>query len=124
MEGPNPSGGRLQPEISLEESLINHLSLPPQLPSRQDRGVEKIEALLLSRCEDVAMLMRDLQGNPSGDAWQSVCRSLAAWRSMTAYGRLDKAVLESELRRLDHGDFVALYIREQNAGICVHRSSE
>lgn len=103
---------------------MNHLSLPPQLPQHQDPGLEKIESALLSRCEDSAMCLRDLPASVSREAWQSVCRSLAAWRSITAYGRLDKVVLETELRRLGHGDFLTLYVREQNAAICVHRSSE
>lgn len=124
MEGPTRYRGQLQPERSVEESLINHLSLPPQLPQHQDLGLERIETALLSRCEDSAMCLRDLPGTTSENVWQSVCRSLAAWRSITASGRLDKAVLEIELRRLDHRDFLTLYIREQNAAICIYRSSE
>ncbi|OIW23013.1 hypothetical protein CONLIGDRAFT_719555 [Coniochaeta ligniaria NRRL 30616] len=114
----------LQPQLSLEECLINHLSLPAQLPQHQESGLERTEAALCSRLEAEAMCMRDLPENTSRSVWQSVCRSLATWRSVTAYGRLDKTVLEAELTRLDTSDFLILYIREQNAGISIHRTSD
>lgn len=120
----DPCRRLLQSPVSLEESLINHLTLPSQLPQHQESGLENIESGLLSRLEDAAICMRDLPDNPSRAVWQSVCQSLAAWRSVTAYGRLEKTVLEAELRRLDTCDFLTLYIREQNAAITIHRDSE
>ncbi|KAB5582293.1 hypothetical protein GE09DRAFT_1197755 [Coniochaeta sp. 2T2.1] len=116
--------GVKKPPLSIDEHLVNHLFLPPQLPQGQETGINKIELGLLARLEDAAICLRDLPANPSQEVWQSVCRSLASWRSVTAYGRLDKTVLETELRRLDTRDFMGLYIREQNAGIAIHRQSD
>jgi len=116
--------GVKRPPLSIDEHLVNHLFLPPQLPQGQEPGLTKIELGLLSRLEDAAICMRDLPANPSQELWQSVSRSLASCRRIAAYGRLDKTVLEAELRRLDPLDFMALNIREQNAGITIHRQSE
>lgn len=115
--------GRQGP-ITVEESLINHLSLPPQLPQFEEFGLETIERALLARIQHSARCMRDLPASPSRNAWQSVCRAIYAWQNVTEYGRLDKTVLETELRNLDISDFLVLYIREQNAGISIYRSSE
>lgn len=109
-------------DVSVEESLVNHLSLPSQLPQREDTGVDKIEAALLSRLEDSALSMSDTPTPDDQNVWLSVCRSLAAWRRVTACGRLDKTVLEEQLRQLSPNDFLTLHIRKQNAAIFLYRS--
>lgn len=115
------AGGRFE-VISVEESLVNHLSLPSQLPQREDPSIEKIELELFSRLQDSALSISEVATTSAKDVWLSVCRSLAVWKRVTASGRLDKTVLEDELRQLSTTDFILLYIRKQNAALFIYRS--
>jgi hypothetical protein len=115
--------GRRFEAVPVEESLINHMSLPSQLPQHEDTGIEKIELELLSRLQDSAFYISDVATTKAKNVWLSVCRSLAVWARVTASGRLDKTILEEELRQLSVTDFILLYIRKQNAGVFIYRST-
>jgi hypothetical protein len=110
--------------MTVDDLLLNHLSLPPELPQRQDSNLEKIETALISRLEDAANCMSGLPGNTSHDIWSSVWLFLATLRRFTAYGRLDKTAIQAKLIKLDTGGLLTLYVRAQNAAILIYRSSE
>lgn len=109
-------------DVPVEESLLNHLSLPAQLPQFQDKGIEKIEAALLGRLQESAASMSDSSTPDDQTIWLSITRSLASWQRMTACGRLDKTVLQAELQNLNPSDFLILYVRKQNAAIFIYRN--
>ncbi len=107
---------------TMDEALINHLSLPPLLPQRQDHDIDKVEVDLVERLVRATKVMRDLPDNPSLEVWDSIRRSLEACKSITVNRRLEKASLITALRNISRTDFLPVYIGTQNAALFIYHS--
>ncbi len=116
------SDKRPSPTDSVDEALLNHLALPLQLPQRQDLHLDAVEAALVDHLVAAAKHMRDLSGHPAQALWDSVSRSFRASRTFVSRGRLEKASLAEELRRVVDFDFLFLHVRSQNAAVFIQQS--
>jgi hypothetical protein len=100
------------------EALVNHITLPPRLPGRQDARLDRVEpgfiALLLNAISKLG---------PSGDH-DLLRRSLQSCKVVNAGGRLHKASLLVALRELQPKDFLILHVGEQNAGLVIRRDHQ
>lgn len=122
MDGRNQDG---HPEAtSMDEILFNHIALPPRLPQREDRDIVSVDAALVTRVTEAAKLIRDLPANPCADTWDSLCRSVAACKTFSTIGRLERSVLKTELKHVAKTGFLLLHLRCQNAAIFIQRSSK
>jgi hypothetical protein len=108
----------------LLESLFNHIALPPRLPGRQDRRVDRVERALIERLLDATVKLSRLPQNDSIDEWESLRRSLETCRRVNSGGRLTKASLLTALRELRGRDFITLHITEQNAALIIRLQEE
>ncbi len=116
---------RIHPPLAVDEALLNHLTLPPRLPQRQDRDLDGITRALVEQLVTAAQLMRDLPSNDHQSLWDSASRSLTASRSLCApTGRLERSSLLAELRHVANADFLFLHIQSQNAVVFIQRSPE
>lgn len=106
------------------ELLFNHVTLPPQLPGKCDHKIEEIEAALILRLLNASRELRDLVHNDFGFQWDSIRQSLQICKAVNAGGKINKACLVTEFRRLKHNDVLILHIAEQNAGLLIRRQNE
>ncbi|PQE25690.1 p-loop containing nucleoside triphosphate hydrolase protein [Rutstroemia sp. NJR-2017a BBW] len=103
----------------LFEALINHLVLPPRLPGKED-GNPQLDRAIFDRLIDASKSLSTLTNN---ECWESVRRSLQVSKSIQCnpQAKLDKALLISEMRVLDHNVVMVLNVVEQNAGLLISR---
>lgn len=106
------------------ELLFNHVALPPRLPGRHDHKIEVIEFALTVRLLNASQELRDLTYSRFGDQWDSIRRSLQICKAANAGGKLNKASLVTEFRRLERKDLLILHVAEQNAGLLIRRHHE
>ncbi|PQE21089.1 p-loop containing nucleoside triphosphate hydrolase protein [Rutstroemia sp. NJR-2017a WRK4] len=103
----------------LFEALINHLVLPPRLPGKED-GNPQLDRAIFDRLIDASKSLSTLTNN---ECWESVRRSLQVSKSIQCnpHAKLDKALIISEMRVLDHNVVMVLNVVEQNAGLLISR---
>lgn len=106
------------------ELLFNHVALPPRLPGKHDHKIEDIEYAMTVRLLNASRELRDLMYKEFGDQWDTICRSLQICKTVNAGGKLNKASLVVEFRRLEPKDLLILHVTEQNAGLIVRRHHE
>lgn len=114
MAGPSPP-------ISILESILNHVALPPHLPGRQEAALYKIEHALTERLLEASRTLKDLTNNRFGS--DCVRRVIQTCKVLNAGGKLNKTSLLTAFRELEASDLV-IHIREQNAGLIVRRHRE
>ncbi len=112
-------------EPTLIESVLNHLVLPARLPSRAD-NFEQIDADLINRLIQATRLLSQKR-EPGGTVYlacDAVRRALQACKYLHAGRKLSKPLILAELRGLESGSFILLYVFEQNAALTIRRVGE
>lgn len=117
------------------EFLINHITLPPKLPNSRD--AYNLNTSFLEFVYERAKEYHDLVTNKvsmrlSGfhlsltdkqflkSEWARILRMLSTWKDVaTGSDGYSKQSLEIAVAKLSPGDFFALHIRAQNAGIMI-----
>lgn len=106
--------------MALLESVFNHLVLPPKLPGHQDINIESIEQSILAHLIRACDSLGKLTGQKFAGTWASVSHSLRICLN-TNTGRLEKASMLHEFRKLQRNDLLTLHIIEQNAALLIRR---
>ncbi|KAF9064985.1 hypothetical protein BDP27DRAFT_1332732 [Rhodocollybia butyracea] len=100
--------------------IINHVFFPPQLPQESDLSTAGHFAL----CSSFVDLADEFEAHLDGDSRLGWTRTVNMLRQYArSQNRADLIVedLEKDFKQLDPGDFLILYIGEQNAGIFIRR---
>lgn len=107
-------------ETQLLQTLFRHVNLPPCLPGKRDSNEQGIEFELVKRLLDASMLMDDVGDLRALEVWTRLKRTLESCKRLY-YGDINKSSLFYCFRRIEIGDFLIIYVREQNAGLLVRR---
>jgi hypothetical protein len=111
----------------LLESLVNHISLPPRLPGKQESEdwTDQIESALTERVLNASRTFSKLaQDERSMYQWECTRIVLQTCKAVKAGCRLNKTALLTEFRRFNHNGFLILHVAEQNAGLLIRRQHE
>ncbi|CAK7197855.1 hypothetical protein SEUCBS139899_000505 [Sporothrix eucalyptigena] len=103
------------------ERVFNHLVLPPQLPSGQDEGLDKIGHDILRRVRRACGQLNVVTNKRFENAWKTVNAGIAMFQKTDENSRPVPTLLEAFKRLENEGNVVALYIEEQNAGLLMYR---
>lgn len=106
----------------LLNALVNHISLPPRLPGKQEEGIDEIEDALTVRLLNACRALRDLTEGELSQQWDRTRKIIQICKVVNAGGKLDKASLLSEFRALERKDLLILHVTEQNAGLLIRRN--
>lgn len=109
---------------SLLESVFSHVVLPSRLPGAQERTTNQIECALTDLLLGASRTLRDLSNGEIYDRWDKIRHVLQTCQTVNAGGRLRKNSLLAEFRNLGPKDVLVMHIKEQNAGLLVHRHGE
>ena len=108
---------------TLLENIINHVALPPKLPSKAEGNIDTVNKELLSR---LLLATRTVSHATTTDLlplWESTRRVLLTCKELNAGGRLKKASLLTAFSGLQSNDLLILHVKEQNSGLLIHRNS-
>ncbi|KAL8827548.1 MAG: hypothetical protein Q9191_003115 [Dirinaria sp. TL-2023a] len=114
----------LAPPAALVESLIHHLALPPRLPGEQEACLDTIERELSNRMLNAIRILSKVASGDQYQKWDTTRHVLQTVKDLNAGGRLNKASLLTEFRRLELNSFLILHVAEQNAGLLLRRRRE
>ncbi|CAK7216900.1 hypothetical protein SEUCBS140593_003022 [Sporothrix eucalyptigena] len=103
------------------ERVFNHLVLPPQLPSGQDEGLDKIGHDILRRIRRACGQLTVVTNKRFENAWKTVNAGIAMFQKTDENSRPVPTLLEAFKRLENEGNVVALYIEEQNTGLLMYR---
>lgn len=109
---------------SLLESLVNHITLPPHLPGKEENRIEQVEHALTGYLLDASRTIRDLTNGQLSHQWECIRNILQICKVVNAGGKLNKTSLLTEFRRLEHNGYLILHIAGQNAGLLIRRQYE
>lgn len=102
------------------DELYYHLTLPPQLPGRQD-NLAHVETALLERLHSTAVNLRDQLHGSFQASYEALKSSLKACRSIHLNHTLERRALAHELLNIQPKTILILHIAEQNAGLLIWR---
>jgi hypothetical protein len=108
----------------LLESLINHVSLPPQLPGKPEMTTDQIGHALTTRLLNASRMLSALTTGKLSQQWDRVRYILQICKSVNAGGKLNKSLLSTEFQKLERGGLLVLHVVEQNAGLLIRRQNE
>lgn len=117
----------LSPQLPrpLLESLIAHISLPPNLPTKQDTALNQIEKALATYAVKASSTLRDsLVRDNSHTHWDSIRNLLQTSLTLNAGRSLDYDRLVEAFSTLRTGHPLILHITEQNAGLLIRKSRD
>jgi hypothetical protein len=63
-------------------------------------------------------------GNKSSPLWEAIGRSITRSRAINSNGRIESAILEEALAKMEPSDFILLHIPRQNAAVYIYFPSE
>jgi len=102
--------------------LVNHLTLPPSIPSKQYNDLDTLSDNITDRLIDACQPFLAAEDPAVSTAFTSLLKTLADSRIQNV-GRLDKDLLLNRLAGLESGEMVVLYIVKQNAAMIIQRVS-
>ena len=105
----------------LVESVCNHLILPPKLPGKADKEPRLIENNLTERVLDAISILERLTGPIYSRKSGVLKKCIEACITIREDGQLNRASLLAILRDLDNGDYLIIYVKEQNAALLLRR---
>ncbi|KAF8315426.1 hypothetical protein DL93DRAFT_2057188 [Clavulina sp. PMI_390] len=104
----------------LLQSLIHHVFLPPDLPPSADSAQDLVETELCQSVLEAAEEFIKVDGvlsDARSEAWQPTLRMLRFLFEHCPYP--SKESLEEKLASMGVDDYIALYVRAQNAGVII-----
>ena len=105
-------------------ALFHHVVLPSKLPGKAEDEVHIIEKDLLRRLIKAIDLVSSALPNEAVDEYSTLKRCLETCQLVNDEGRLKKSTLLNSFRDLASGDSLILHIKEQNAGLIIHRGKQ
>ena len=107
---------------SLLDLVINHIALPPTLPGRADLTINAIDRDIVARLIASCRTARDATTDHDLiRLWDDTRYTLQTCKQLNDAGRLREDSLKEEFGRLKPGGLLILHVREQNAGLIIHR---
>ena len=103
-------------------SVINHVVLPPRIPSREDHD-SVVNQELVRRLIQAAQSIRDHASSECRLEWEQLLLGLKASQALNSEDHLDRGVMLDRLRALSSGTFLILHVPNQNAGILIYRQA-
>ncbi|KAI9692976.1 MAG: hypothetical protein M1822_004971 [Bathelium mastoideum] len=111
-------------EHQLTRYLTSHIILPPKLPQQVEDDRLELENQLLGFVEQTLSDFLVQAPSTHASAWNVVLRMIVTMRYVEKDGELQSDHLANQLRAIRVGDYVAVHLRAQNAGIVIHRQNE
>jgi len=68
--------------------------------------------------------MRVNAGDKSSRLWEAIGRSITSSRTINSNGRIESAILEEAMAKMEPSDFLLLHIPRQNAAVYIYFPSE
>ena len=109
------------------DALVNHITLPPRLPFRDDLKGGAVEQALAQRLQGQARAFREAVDAEHYGTWSTICRALDQFVSLhsSRSRHLDKGALKTAFNDLStsNSDFdtLILHIVIQNAGLIIRK---
>jgi hypothetical protein len=105
--------------------LINHVALPPQLPSGSDSSNEAARTALRSALCAAARVFRTEIGEKDYATWSSIIRMLDSYKNLHTSDAYDERTLRAALADLTSArSTVTLYLEAQNAALIITESQD
>ena len=112
------------------KDLINHVFLPRKLPDEESPFIAEHESRLLalfskSIHEFIVDLRKYIANLDEGEDFRilssldAVDEAYQKWSHLQSQSSLDPTILQHAIQKLQPGEFLALYIRKQNAGLII-----
>ena len=109
------------------DSLVNHLTLPPRLPFRNDLQGGAVDRALAERLAQHARTFRQKVDTQYYTHWSLICRALEQFVKLhgSKSGHLDKDALKNALIDFSssnsNNDILIIHIARQNAGLIIRK---
>lgn len=108
------------------DALVAHITLPPQLPFKDDNGGGAVDTALAQRLAKHARFFRDNGDMEYYNQWSIVCRALDTFIRLHSGSRhLSKDLVKDALLGVSKSekDFLIIHIATQNAGLIVRKDN-
>ena len=108
------------------ERLVSHISLPPQLPSRDDSEDGKTASVLGQSLAECAKGFRSKVDAKHYQDWSTICHALNNFATLHKSSTLDTTSLRDAFEDLSQSrdGMLAVHIQMQNAGLLIQKSGE
>ncbi|KAI2607876.1 hypothetical protein GGR54DRAFT_633161 [Hypoxylon sp. NC1633] len=106
--------------MDLLRPVFNHLTLPPQLPGKEDPDIEDVSIAVLERLVAACETIGSLVDEPWSIAFRDLFGSLKACFLLNS-GHLEKATMLEQFRQLEPSHMLILHVVEQNAALLIRR---
>lgn len=109
------------------DALVNHVTLPPRLPFRDDLKGGDVERALVQRLARHARAFRDSLDAQQYKSWSLICHALDQFMKLHSSNSsyLNRETLEHAFIELSNSnsanDILILHIATQNAGLIIHK---
>lgn len=114
--------GRLPPShVPFNEQLYNHITLPRDVPGREDKNLSSIEAALLARLIDATRLLSSHVAHSDQRQVRALSDSLTACQSLHVDRAITKPAVLRELRGLQPERILILHVSAQNCGLLIYK---
>jgi hypothetical protein len=104
--------------------LYHHVVLPRKVPGKADHNIHQLESDLLDR---LLVAVKTLSANVPPQHFTSVDAvrvALSKCKDLHIDGNIDKRRLVEELRQLEEGQSLLLYVTEQNVALLLFKQPE
>jgi hypothetical protein len=104
--------------------LFHHIVLPRKVPGKADHNIHQLESDILDR---ILVAVKTLSANVPPQHFSQVDAARAALqkcKDLHIDGNIDKRRLVEELRQLEEGQSLLLYVTEQNAALLLFKQLE
>lgn len=103
------------------EAIVAHVCLPPNLPFKRERSLDKIEEALASYVSDACRTLTDQLSGRLSYTWDSVRSAVQTCIKANHGHSIDRTRFLIALETLDTFTPLILHITAQNAGILISK---